>query len=84
MSNELNILQSVDGYIWLGANDLVQEGTYVWEGSGLVMTYSKWAAGEPNGGTSEDCVHMWGNVATWNDGNCDWAIFAMCEVIYSC
>ena len=79
-----HISQPANQHIWLGANDLATEGTYVWQGSGLAMTYSKWNPGEPNGGTGENCANLWGHVDTWNDWNCGIAITVMCEVIYSC
>ncbi len=33
---------------WTGANDIQLEGNFVWESSGLPVTYFNWLGGEPN------------------------------------
>jgi hypothetical protein len=49
------------------------------------MNYTNWAEGEPNnccGG--ENCLVMYTNKGTWNDGNCASPISVMCEFTYTC
>lgn len=56
---------------WIGLNDIVSEGTYVWV-TGEAYTYSNFSAGEPNNSGNEDGVHLWGATSgrplgSWND-----------------
>jgi len=61
--------------LWLGLNDQLQEGKFVWT-SGQTSSYTHWSAGQPdNGGgeLTENFVHMWfpgfnpGYDRYWND-----------------
>jgi len=61
----------------LGATDISNEGTWVWN-SGAVWSFTYWQSGEPNNaGGNENCLHMRGSGAdsatryTWNDAMCD-------------
>ena len=60
---------------FLGATDLVTEGTFLWPG-GAPLTYTNWRSGEPNnGGTGatyqEDCVVIQGMLGgVWDDRPC--------------
>ncbi|TWT46101.1 Lectin C-type domain protein [Phycisphaerae bacterium RAS1] len=49
----------------IGINDAAVEGTFEWS-SGEPVTYTNWAAGEPNGGAFENYGQMVPN-GTWND-----------------
>jgi cysteine-rich repeat protein len=40
---------------WLGGTDEVTEGVYVWT-DGEAFSYAPWGPGEPNGGTSDNCI----------------------------
>ncbi|PCJ22460.1 MAG: hypothetical protein COA96_14360 [SAR86 cluster bacterium] len=56
---------------WIGLNDIVSEGVYVWV-TGEAVTYTNWSTGEPNNSGNEDGVHLWGltstrPLGTWND-----------------
>ena len=57
------------GLMWIGLTDEAEEGTWVWT-SGEATTYTNWASGEPNGGTSENYAEMnWWGAGQWNDGD---------------
>lgn len=52
--------------LMIGLNDVNLEGTFVWD-SGEALTYTNWAAGEPNNGAGgEDFVQIVSN-GQWND-----------------
>jgi hypothetical protein len=73
--------------MWLGATDVVKEGTWIWESSKTTMTYSHWNAGEPNNGNghgAENCLHFWDQNGTWNDAPCSDIISALCEMVFPC
>ena len=62
---------------WIGASDLVTEGTFLWD-DGSALVFTNWHAGEPNsGGTGatyqEDCVIIAGARVDkqWDDRPCD-------------
>ena len=53
--------------IWIGISDKQTEGTWR-DVDGNVVPYSNWASGQPNGGSSDNCVIMkvdglWDDVA---------------------
>lgn len=57
-----------NGTWWLGASDVVQEGTWVWL-TGETTIYSQWASGEPSGtgvNGNEDYLVL-NNEGMWND-----------------
>jgi hypothetical protein len=65
--------------IWIGADDLGTEGTFVWaDGTALSATFTNWHAGEPNSGGlnatyQEDCAIIAGARIDkqWDDRPCD-------------
>ncbi len=44
------------GRLWIGINDIDNERSFVYESTGQRITYSNWAAGEPNNLHNEDGV----------------------------
>jgi hypothetical protein len=70
--------------MWLGASDIEKEGTFVWETSKTEVTFTSWSSGQPDdAGNVENCVHIF-SVTAWNDLDCNFALSAMCEVIFHC
>ncbi|XP_076466735.1 low affinity immunoglobulin epsilon Fc receptor-like [Babylonia areolata] len=59
---------------WLGFNDFVREGRYVWTSTGEPMEYSNWKPGEPNNDNwaagDQDCGALYVD-GTWDDENCE-------------
>ncbi len=65
--NNLNSL-GYGGVIWIGFNDIAQEGNFVWFDQAPVI-YTHWAGGEPNNSGNEDCTQIYPN-GFWNDLSC--------------
>ncbi len=56
---------------WVWANDLSRDGWFVWDADGSVLTYTKWAPGEPLTTSRLDCVVFYAyNNDMWWDGAC--------------
>ena len=63
---------------WIGLNDITQEGTFVWEHSGQILSYSEaWESGEPDDSNNEDCVLQ--HNGYWYDVKCDLRNYYICE-----
>ena len=56
---------------WLGYNDILVEGSFVWDGPN-VSVYTNWRPGQPNDSGNQDCTNtnVWDD-GTWNDASCD-------------
>ncbi|HEX3725523.1 MAG TPA: lectin-like protein [Pirellulales bacterium] len=67
-----SIFDGIDRGLWIGLNDYADKGTFSWV-SGQPVTYTNWAAGEPNdSGGDEDAVHIESprfRGPFWNDRN---------------
>ena len=56
---------------WLGGNDIVSDGTWVWEDEEQWGGFTSWRSGEPNGGDYEQCLVMrYDFSGEWNDAPC--------------
>ena len=65
---------------WMGGNDLLKEGQWVWQQSGKIVIYTNWKSGEPgNSYGGEDCLMYWTNNAQWNDARCSNVHLYICE-----
>ena len=55
-------------YLWIGLTDVTTEGTYVWNSTGQVATYSYWVPGQPDNYYNEDFILMGASEAgLWSD-----------------
>ena len=68
---------------WIGLNDIVSEGDWVWL-DGLTVDYRNWDTGEPNdsGSSGEDCGVIMvesGRFSFWDDRPCDNNRAYVCE-----
>lgn len=69
------------GDIWIGFNDLSNEGVWVWASGS--STYLNWNHYEPNNAGNEDCAQVYDNYK-WNDVNCGNRFNTMCELYNVC
>ncbi|XP_062579363.1 C-type lectin domain family 4 member M-like, partial [Saccostrea cucullata] len=66
--------------MWIGATDKLQEGVYVYESTGSIVTDGPWWVGEPGGGRDENCVvaqkmNNW----RWDDYPCHFKFHYVCK-----
>ncbi|BFZ08886.1 hypothetical protein BsWGS_11925 [Bradybaena similaris] len=66
--------------VWLGGNDLFEEGDWKWEGSRTQLSFTNWHRGKPNkGDNDEDCLSMSRDLGyLWSDRNCDYKCSFIC------
>ncbi len=66
--------------VWIGANDIDTEGTYVWI-TGEEFNYTNWASGEPNNsGGIEDYIMIYSSSGLWNDTTATHTAYFVCEI----
>ncbi|XP_050780950.1 hepatic lectin-like isoform X5 [Gopherus flavomarginatus] len=67
---------------WLGLSDKKVENQWLWvDGSPLKLSF--WSTGEPNDSSDEDCGTM-AIDGRWNDINCYWTDYWICEKPWLC
>ncbi|RUS83908.1 hypothetical protein EGW08_008322, partial [Elysia chlorotica] len=70
VSRRLNIVFYQDRF-YIGANDVENEGTFVYFNSGKPILPNRWAANNPsNSGDNEDCVEIITDPPSFNDVPC--------------
>ena len=66
--------------IYIDGTDAAEEGTFVSNATGDMLTYTNWRSGEPNNyQNNEDCVLYRKVHGTWNDISCSTPLQAICE-----
>ncbi|KAL9883849.1 lectin subunit alpha-like [Glossina fuscipes fuscipes] len=67
--------------LWLGANDLAEEGKFMWASTGTAFDYSNWYMNNPdNYQNKEHCVHIIEQSDfEWNDNDCKVKMGIICE-----
>ncbi|KAK7483730.1 hypothetical protein BaRGS_00025051 [Batillaria attramentaria] len=64
---------------WIGLEDFVAEGEFVWSSSGQLAEYKNWESGEPNDFRREqDCGTLLSS-GQWHDNNCEIKFPFICE-----
>jgi len=63
------LMPSGSSNAFIGLNDIASEGVFVWD-NGDPTVYLNWSAGEPNGGSLENCVELSYAGNGWNDIPC--------------
>ena len=72
----LNKFDPYRGPFWIGATDQEVENEWKWiDGSKVELT--NWHTGEPNRGTSENCLSI--IMDRWHDASCLSSYFYICE-----
>ncbi|XP_022111143.1 alpha-N-acetylgalactosamine-specific lectin-like [Acanthaster planci] len=65
-------------FVWLGGNDLAEEGTFVWS-DGTNMTYQGWRDGQPdNKSVNQHCGCFW--EFAWDDFGCHFPLPYLCKM----
>ncbi|XP_035692613.1 perlucin-like protein [Branchiostoma floridae] len=67
--------------IWIGLDDISNEGTFMYNDGSPLGAFTKWAPGEPNDGAGDqDCVHLWPLAGmAWDDTICTKGKLFVCE-----
>ena len=69
-----------DPHIWVGADDLSEEGKFKWLNGAPVLGIP-WNSGEPNNlGGHEDCLEMYESHGKFNDDTCTSIRSFLCEL----
>ncbi|XP_062568493.1 perlucin-like protein [Saccostrea cucullata] len=69
------------GHYWIGLNDILSEGEWVWMSYQQTPTYTDWSPGQPdNYQQHEDCTLLWGATRFhWDDALCSYKENFICE-----
>ncbi|XP_035685561.1 uncharacterized protein LOC118422151 [Branchiostoma floridae] len=63
--------------VWIGLNDIDNEGSFVWEDGSPLDGFNQWLAGQPNNNKNkQDCVGM---QSLWNDLSCSFGRGYACQ-----
>ncbi|XP_078693199.1 alpha-N-acetylgalactosamine-specific lectin-like isoform X3 [Branchiostoma floridae x Branchiostoma belcheri] len=66
---------------WIGLTDVATEGLWVWDDGTLLFGEGIWGTNEPNGGTRENCAHIYPSKDyRWNDRACPNSQYYICEI----
>ncbi|KAH9504530.1 hypothetical protein Btru_063085 [Bulinus truncatus] len=70
--------------VWIGANDIAEEGHFVWASDNRTMNSTLWTYKQPdNANSSEDCVEIWKvnklNTSGLNDNRCSRSKNFLCQ-----
>ena len=80
---------SINERVWIGANDIEEEGNFTWvdEVAGTpenIFWFSNTDVSEPNGGTRENCVEIYTTEPFFNnDQSCSDLLQAICGKLLS-
>ena len=79
-AEEMDILSRRFDSIHVGINDLKEEGEFVYESSGLPISFENWSFWQGSGGREENCVIIRKGNPKWIDGLCDYRGPSVCHV----
>ncbi|XP_078613677.1 alpha-N-acetylgalactosamine-specific lectin-like [Branchiostoma floridae x Branchiostoma japonicum] len=76
-----HVRATTKAHTWIGLTDEATEGLWVWDDGTLLVGDGIWGTKEPNGGTRENCVHIYPDKDyRWNDSTCPSSYYYMCEI----
>ncbi|KAJ8940564.1 hypothetical protein NQ318_012963 [Aromia moschata] len=79
-----------NGHFWTSGTNLADVNQWIWLSTGENFVYTNWHPGEPSyknsDNVTENCVEArhFGKGFTWNDLNCFWEAYFICESTSSC
>ncbi|KTF81392.1 hypothetical protein cypCar_00046518 [Cyprinus carpio] len=73
----LSLLPSSSTRCWIGCQDGVQEGQWVWS-DGTPYDFTYWGSGEPNNLGTENCGELNWSSNRWNDAACSTSLSYVC------
>ena len=68
---------------WMGGNDLLKEGQWVWQQSGKPFIYTNWNPGQPTNLNGEEHCLQYMNEIKWNDAPCHNQYVYICEISHT-
>ena len=80
---EMDFINELYVYFWLGATDAAGEGTWRWvDGTVLPLDDPSWSVGRPQGGVDRNCLRrVWEqNQYKWTDVSCESTSWGLCEL----
>ena len=68
-------------HYWTNGNVIDVQYEWVWghPGGQTIGGYTNWATSDPNGGSIEDCVALYGRNFKWVDITCNYLLHYICE-----
>ncbi|XP_060596148.1 C-type mannose receptor 2-like [Ruditapes philippinarum] len=76
----------LDAWVWLGADDIAEEGKWVWsDGTAVDDGYIVWATGQPSINNAENCLITktvfisTSRYRVWSGNSCDMQLRSICE-----
>ncbi|XP_078693202.1 perlucin-like protein [Branchiostoma floridae x Branchiostoma belcheri] len=78
-----HVRATTQGNTWIGLTDLATDGLWVWDDGTSLLGEGIWGTGpdEPNGGTWENCAHIYPSKDyRWNDSTCPSSYYYICEI----
>ncbi|XP_061168938.1 perlucin-like protein [Saccostrea echinata] len=85
MDTNMFVLQESQGLpdfteqVWIGANDIDNEDSFIWSETNSTLNFSNWNQGEPNDEYGEDCLAIIHKTGKWNDLPCSSNLSYICE-----
>merc|ERR1712115_274729 len=80
-----DLVDAIDGenyldFLWIGINDHMEEGRYVYTKSDEPILFENWFENQPTNSTSQNCIGQnTANTAKWNDITCTNEFRFICE-----
>ena len=68
-----------DYHFFTGGTDQQQHGSYVWDHSGMSLSFTDWEPGQPGGGNEHCLVLDYRNNYTFHDYPCTHKLGYICE-----
>lgn len=83
-----HVYKNGDAIVWVGANDLTDEGKFHWTATGKPVEYTNWAKNVPDNSNGEHCMEF-GHISyktivldwQWNDKTCSTEQYFACQSI---